>query len=273
MNRRAIFTIVRKDLKVVIQSKAVVLPLIAVPVLLFTIIPALAALIPSLSNLPGGGNMPSIEQLLHNAPPALQASLAGYSDAQMYAVWMLVYLMAPMFLIVPVMVASVIAADSFAGEKERKTLEALLYTPTSDLDLFVAKTLSAWVPAWVVTALGFVIYSLVADITAWNLIGKPLLPNLTWTLMVAWVAPAAAGLGLGSMVLVSSRVRTFQEAYQLGSVVVLPVVLLVIGQATGVMYFDLGLVVLLGLVLWAIDAALLWLGIRLFRRAELIAQL
>jgi ABC-2 type transport system permease protein len=273
LNRRAVQAIVRKDLKVVVQSKAVVLPLIIVPAMLFVLFPALAAFIPSMSHLPGATNMPQFDQLLQNAPPALKAALAGYSDTQKYAIWMLEFLMAPMFLILPLMVASVIAADSFAGEKERKTLEALLYTPTSDMDLFVAKILSAWLPAWVVSVLGFVVYSGVADITAWKLVGKALLPNLTWTLMVAWVAPAAAGLGLGTMVLVSSRVRTFQEAYQLGGVVVLPVVLLVIGQATGVMYFGPTLVALLGLILWLVDAVLIWAGVRLFRRAELIAQL
>ena len=49
--------------------------------------------------------------------------------------------------------------------------------------------------------------------------------------------------------------------------------LLLVGQAMGVMYFSVGLVFLLGLVFWAIDAALLWLGSRAFRRAEVIAQL
>lgn len=273
MNRRAVSAIVRKDLKVVMQSKAVVLPLILVPAVLFVVFPALATLIPSLSHLPGPGTMPRFDQLLQNAPPALKAALAGYTDNQKYAIWMLEFLMAPMFLILPLMVASVIAADSFAGEKERKTLEALLYTPTSDVDLYIAKTLSAWIPACVVSVLGFFVYCVVADITAWKLVGEVLLPNLTWTLMVAWVAPAAAGLGLGTMVLVSSRVRTFQEAYQLGGVVVLPVVLLVIGQATGVMYFGPSLVAMLGLILWLVDAGLLWAGVRLFRRAELIAQL
>jgi ABC-2 type transport system permease protein len=272
MNKRAILAIIRKDLMAVTQSKAVVLPLIVVPVILFILMPLLAAFAPSLSGLPGG-SMPQLDQLLQGAPAGLRAALSGYSDAQMFAVWMLVYLMAPMFLILPVMVASVIAADSFAGEKERKTLEALLYTPTSDTDLFLAKALTAWLPALAVTLLGFIVYSLVADLTTWKLIGKPLLPNLTWTMMVVWVAPAAAALGLSSMVLVSSRVRTFQEAYQLGGMVVLPIVLLVLGQATGVMYFDVGLVILLGVVLWIIAAGLLWLGIRLFRRSELIAQL
>jgi ABC-2 type transport system permease protein len=273
MNRRSIATIIRKDLKVVLQSRAVTMPIILVPLLLFVLIPALAAYVPALTSLPGAGNMPDVNQLLRGAPAGLKAAVAGYNDTQVFATWILVYLMAPLFLILPIMVASVIAADSFAGEKERKTLEALLYTPTSDADLFVAKTLSAWLPALAVTLLGFVVYSLVADAVAWNMLGGPILPNLTWTVMVVWVAPAAAGLGLSSMVLVSSRVRTFQEAYQLGGVVVLPVVLLVLGQAAGVMYFDVGVVLLLGAVLWAVDALLLWLGIRLFKRAELIAQL
>jgi len=71
------------------------------------------------------------------------------------------------------------------------------------------------------------------------------------------------------MVLVSSRVHSFQEAYQLGGMVVIPIVLLVIGQATGVMYFSVWLVVALGLVLWLLDGAIFWLGTKLFRRTEL----
>ena len=39
------------------------------------------------------------------------------------------YLLAPLFLIVPLMVSAVLAADAFAGEKERRTLEALLHLP------------------------------------------------------------------------------------------------------------------------------------------------
>jgi len=94
-----------------------------------------------------------------------------------------------------------------------------------------------------------------------------------WLVLVLWVAPAVAGLGLGTMVLVSARARGFQEAYQLGGAVVLPLLLLVVGQATGVMYFNVELVLLLGLVLWAVDGVLLWFGGRTFQRGELIARL
>jgi fatty-acid desaturase len=94
-----------------------------------------------------------------------------------------------------------------------------------------------------------------------------------WLVLVVWVTPAVAGLGLGTMVLVSSRAQGFQDAYQLGAAIVLPIVLLLVGQATGVMYFNVGLVLLLGLVLWVLDAALLWFGARTFQRSELVARL
>lgn len=103
--------------------------------------------------------------------------------------------------------------------------------------------------------------------------GRIFFPNAMWIVLALWVAPAAAGLGLSTMVIVSSRVATFQEAYQLGSMVVLPVMILVIGQATGVIYFSLGAVLVLGLVLWALDIALLRWGARTFQRGEIIARL
>ncbi len=103
--------------------------------------------------------------------------------------------------------------------------------------------------------------------------GRIFFPTTMWLVLVIWVTPAVAGLGLGTMVLVSVRVQGFQEAYQLGGAVVLPILLLVIGQAAGVMYLNVGFVLLLGLVLWGVDAALLWFGTRTFRRSELTARL
>ena len=73
--------------------------------------------------------------------------------------------------------------------------------------------------------------------------------------------------------LASSRAQGFQDAYQIGTAIVIPVVLLVLGQLSGVMYFSVGLVALLGLFLWIVDAVLLWFGIRTFERGELIARL
>jgi ABC-2 type transport system permease protein len=272
MNWRAIKAIVRKDLKVVLQNKGVTIPLVILPVVILGILPALAAFAPLLQNVPGS-NLDSMLKLLQSMPPSLQAQLAGYNETQTIIVLALVYMLAPMYLILPLMVASVIAADSFAGEKERKTLEALLYTPTTDRELLLAKLLSAWVPAVAVAWGGFVLYALVANAAAWSTMGRIFFPTVMWVVLALWVAPAVAGLGLGVTVLISARAQGFQEAYQMGAVVVLPILLLLVGQATGVMYFSVWLVVLLGLVFWVLDAALLWFGSRMFRRSELATRL
>jgi ABC-2 type transport system permease protein len=73
-------------------------------------------------------------------------------------------------------------------------------------------------------------------------------------------------------VLVSSRVRGFQEASQLGGVVVLPVVLLVVAQLAGAIYLSPIVMVGLGLGMWAIDLLLLRVGAGTFRRERMILR-
>jgi ABC-2 type transport system permease protein len=272
MNWRAIFAIVRKDWKVVAQNKGVVIPIIALPLILFGALPWMAALTPNLVNV-GGSDLSDLAAMIERMPASLQNTLAPYTLEQQAVVFFLVYLLAPMFLIIPLMVASTIAADSFAGERERRTLEALLYSPTSDRELFIAKLLSAWLAAIVVTLAGFVLYAVMANASVWPLIGKIFFPNLMWIVLIVWVAPAAAGLGLSTMVLVSARAQGFQDAYQAGGMIVIPILLLVFGQISGVMVFSVWVVLGLGLALWAADAVLIWFGSRTFRRGRLIARL
>ena len=270
MNWRAIQALMRKDLKVVLQNKGVVIPIVLLPLILFIVIPGLVLFIPSATS---SANNNDLAQLMAMVAPGLRDQLVGLTPDQAGAVFFLVYMMAPLFLIVPLMVSNVIAADSFVGERERKTLEALLYTPTTDGELLVGKMLSALVPAIIVSWAGYVLYSVVADLASAQLMERALFPNPLWNVIALWVAPAAAGLGLTSMMLVSVRAKTFQDAYQTGSLVVLPIVLLLIGQIAGVLYFNIWLALGLGLVLWIIDAVLLFYGRQTFHRSELIARL
>jgi ABC-type Na+ efflux pump permease subunit len=264
--------IIRKDIRIVMRSKGVMVPLIVVPLIFFILIPLLVSFAPSLIYMPGL-SLTEFDTFLQRMPAGLQSTIEPYADEQKIIVMMVVYFFAPMFLIMPLMVSSVIAADSFAGEKERKTIEALLYTPTTDGELFLSKVLSAWLPALVVSVVGFVIYGVTANAAGWRTMQGLFFPNWMWVVMVLWVAPATAALGLGTMVLVSSRVESFQEANQLGGIVVLPILALVIGQASGVMYFSTNMVILLGAVLWVVDAILLWFGIKVFERERMITGL
>jgi ABC-type Na+ efflux pump permease subunit len=271
MNTRAIKAIARKDLKVALQNKGVILPIIILPLILFIVFPWVMAYAPSLAESTGTSN--NIDQLLERMPSGLLNEISGYTHEQQMTLFTLVYMLAPMFLIMPLMVSSVLAADSFAGEKERKTLEALLYTPTTDRELFTAKLLGAWMTAVAVALLSFVVYGVMANAAGWYSIGHIFFPNWMWIALVFWVTPAVAGLGLVVMVFVSVRAQGFQDAYQTGGLVVLPVVALMIGQISGVMYFSLGVVLLVGLVIWLLDLVLLWFASKSFRRGELMTRL
>jgi ABC-type Na+ efflux pump permease subunit len=277
MNWRAIRAIMRKDLQVALQSNAVVMPMLIVPLILVVFLPTIVALIPFGIAMFGddlsSSDTRELAALLARLPPALQQELAGYDMQQAIVIFILTYLFAPLYLIVPIMVSSVIAADSFAGEKERKTLEALVYTPTTDQELLLAKVLAGWLPGIAIGLGSFVVYSLVANVTAWPTVGRLFFPNVMWLVLALWVAPAAAGLGLGITVLISARVNTFQEAYQLGGLVVLPIIILVLGQISGVLYLHLTFVVIFGALLWLIDLALFWIGQRLFERSQLLTRL
>lgn len=272
MNTQAMRAIVRRDLRIVAQTKGVLWPMIIIPLMMMVVLPALLIVLPTL--VPDvAGEVDELGQLLQGMPEGLRRDLAARTPAQQLVLLTVLYLLAPLYLIAPLMVASVIAADSFAGEKERKTLEALLYTPTTDVELYLAKLLSAWLPAVAVSWIGFVLYGLVANIGGWPIMGQIFFPNLSWVLLALWVSPAIAAFSLGVSVLVSVRVSTFQEAYQMGAVVVVLVVGLMIGQLTGVLYLSAGLVALLGAVLWLLAAAILWVGGHSFQRGQVLARL
>jgi ABC-2 type transport system permease protein len=263
MNGNVVQAIARKDLKVVIRNKAVSIPLIVMPVIILVGLPAVAALMPK------GGDVGDMQSMMG----PLQTLLVGYDEAQGLVVYLLAFMAAPFYLIMSLTVSIAGACDSFAGEKERKTLEALLYTPTTDGELLLGKLLSAWLPALGIAWGGFLLYTVTANLAAWPVMGRLWFPTTMWVVLALWVAPAVAGLGVVAMVLISSRARTFQAAYQLGGLVILPILLLFVLPLTGVMALSAWVLALLGLLIWAIDVALLWLGRRSFRRTKLALEM
>jgi positive regulator of sigma E activity len=91
--------------------------------------------------------------------------------------------------------------------------------------------------------------------------------------MIFWVAPAVAALGLGVMVRVSARARTSQEANQLGGAVILPLIFLAVGQATGLLLVDIKVAVAVGAVLWVVALWLASRGAKKFTRDQLATRL
>jgi len=272
LNRPAIRAIMLKDLRQVTQNKMVWMPMVILPLILLVIMPLAMVLLPTYFPT-SDADMQEVITMLDRAPEFMRAPLADMTPLQAYVYVAGNYMFAPMFLIVPLMVASVISADSFAGEKERKTLEALLYTPVTDMELFLGKVLAALVPALVIDLLSFVLYAVVVNAAGYRAMGRLFFPAPTWWPMVFWLAPALIAAALGATVLVSSKSKSFMQTQQISGVVVLPVVALMLGQVTGLLFLSPGLVLLIGLVVWVVGLGLVWIGARTFQRGELIARI
>ena len=268
MNWRAIRAIVVRDLMLVMRARAVFLPLIVVPVLLFVLMPAAAVI----AVRAGGEALEEFRPLLYVLPPQITDALGGGSLERQILVYLLEYQFATFFLIVPIMVCAVIAADSFAGEKERKTLEALLYSPTSDRELYLAKLLGPLAAAIGVSVVSWALYVVAVNLLAGDTIGHLVAISPLWLLILAWLGPAVGALAISVLVVVSARVRGFQEAYQLGGVIVLPVVALVVAQLAGLLVLDVWLAAALGAIVWAIAGSVLLVASRGFRRERLLRQ-
>jgi ABC-type Na+ efflux pump permease subunit len=262
----AVWGVVAKDLRAVVRSKSVIIPMLAVPVLLMVVLPMTIGL--AARAAPGV----QVERLLGDVPGDLARPILDLPVEEQLIVLVNGYLLAPLFLIVPLMVSAVLAADAFAGEKERKTLESLLHSSIRDRDLFIAKFLSAFLPALAVSWLGFLAFVVVANTVAWPVMGRIFVPTQLWGVMILWVAPAVATLGLAVMVRVSARTHTAQEANQLGGAVILPLIFLAVGQSTGLLLVSLPVAFGIGAVIWIIALLLLRGGVRRFTRDALVAQ-
>jgi len=274
MNWRSIWAITRKDLKEVAQNKVAWGPAIAIPLIFAIIMPILFVAVPQFTPIDDlQRELGDVQTLMKNLPPAVKAIFTGLKLEQMFVMYMTAFLLAPLFLIMPLMFSTVVGADSFVGERERKTMEALLYTPTSDMELFLGKVLAAVIPAIALSWLTYLVYIVVVNIASYGLFGRIWFPLPTWWPMMFWLTPAFALLGISSTVLISSRVKTFMEAYQLGGSLVVLVLGLVIGQVTGVLYLGVGAVLLIGTLIWIVDAILIYISVRTFKRSMLITKL
>jgi ABC-type multidrug transport system ATPase subunit/ABC-type transport system involved in multi-copper enzyme maturation permease subunit len=264
---RAVWTIVGRDLRAVRRSKAIVLPMVLVPTVLLVALPTSIGLL--VRAAPSG----QVENALGS--PLLQnlaEPILALPEDEQLIVLVLGYLLAPLLLVIPLMVSAVLAADAFAGEKERRTLEVVLHLPISDRDLFVAKVLAAFLPAVAITWVGALLYSLIGDVVAWPVMGRLFLPYSQFFVVVAWVAPALALLALGLLVIVSSRARTTQEANQLGGAVILPLIFVAAAQASTLLLLPVPGVIGVGAAVWLLAGILLWVNGRRFTRDRLAAR-
>jgi len=174
------------------------------------------------------------------------------------------------FMLLPVIIPLAIAVYSIVGEKEGATLEPLLATPISDLELFLGKALASVIPALVVNWVSFG-----AFLGATRLfVGAFPMQTLTapWIASIFGLSPLLAFFSVLVTMLVSSRASDARAAYQFSSLAVLPGVIPLIVYSTRKTLVDLTLVGLEGAVLLVASAILLYFAIRVFSREQILTR-
>lgn len=268
MNRQRIAAVVRKDWLELLRNRQALVPILIVPLIFVVVFPAAIILLGRSGLLDDQSDMTEFLELFPT-----EMIPATYNDTQAMVYLALTYMLGPLFLIIPIMLGSVTASSSFVGEKERRTLEGLLYTPITNLELVVAKVLVSLIPSVLVTWLAFIICALLVNILGWPLFDAWFFPNLIWLLMVVLLAPLLAFLSVLLIVAVSQRSATMQSAQSASVFLILPVIALIVSQSAGLVFFNTWLVLIASVIAAILDAVLLWLVANRFNRERLLLRM
>lgn len=258
MSRRMIRVIAKKDIKSILATKQILIPMLILPAILCVIMPALIIYLFQTYNLSLVNGLDQMLRLVGEIPGKEGEIIRGMSDQSAQAIYLFVnYMLPPLYLLVPVITSTMIAANSFVGEKERRTLESLLFAPINIKDLFIGKLFAAFLPAICIAFGSFLLGAFIINLLTYGQFTSLLFLTTNWLMFLFLIVPSLTVLTILFNILISARVKGFQEAQQIGGMIVLPIIGLLIGQVSGLFFFSPMIILLIGLVLIVISVFLL----------------
>lgn len=177
-----------------------------------------------------------------------------------------------MFMFIPIILPSTILPYAIVGEKTQRSLEPLLATPISSLDLLLAKALSALIPATLATWLSFLVYAIGAWLLLPNRAVLAVIFQPHWIFVVVVLGPMLALFASDLALMISSRSTEPRVAQQVAGLVVLPLVLLLLAQMSGFLIITPALVWLMGLLLVVLDGIMTYLTVQIFDREAILTR-
>lgn len=247
----AIKAIIRKDFRSITANRKLFSTMLIVPLCLTVLLPSIFILVSHFAP-----DDPDMQKLLSLLPAG-----AGAESLQLtLASLILNYILPVFFLMIPIMTSSITAASSFVGEKEKRTLETLLYCPLSVQQIFRAKVLASFLLSMLVSFLSFAAMLLFVELEAYFLMHGLLRPSLHWLLILLLLAPSLSLIAVTLIVRGSAKAKSVEESQQSAVFLILPLILLMVGQFSGALL--LSTLFLLGL-----SVLCLFLAVLLLRKA------
>ncbi len=176
------------------------------------------------------------------------------------------------FMLMPLAIPVTIASYSIVGEKTTRTLEPVLATPVTTLELLAGKALAAAIPGVGVTWIGFIIFAFGARLIATSPVVVARLTDPLWLMAIFVVGPLLAIASVSVAVMVSSRANDPRVAEQLSMLVILPLLAVFFGQIAGFFFINERLILWMAAVLALIDIGLLAFATQLFQRETILTR-
>lgn len=233
--------LIKKDLRAVTSNKRLFSVLWIVPLVFTVVFPTILVLATTLAPMESN----DFQKLVDLLPSIMQAG-----DLRMALLKVIFNSILPVFfLIIPIMAASVMAASSFVGEKEKRTLETLLYCPLTLRQIFSAKILASFILSMLVSLTSFIVMIAVVEIELRIILGSLILPEISWLILMLLVSPAVSLIAITLIVRGSAKAQSMEESQQRSVFLILPIILLAVGQFTGILLVNAWILLGLGISL------------------------
>jgi len=254
--------LIAKDLRFAKETKGNIASIIIVSLVFCVVIPSV--IIIAMHFNPDGMN--ELDGLL-----ALLGDMFGEIDTNMVLLSFLLNNIIPLFfLMIPVIATTTMATSSFIGEKEKRTLETLLYSPISLRQIFSSKVLAAFFLSMIVTVTAFILYLAVSQVLMHFLFGQFILPGINWFLIVLVIAPVISLLAVTITCKISAKAQTMEEAFQKAGLLTIPIILFAASQVTGLMIISTWVLLGVGIVIGIVAYVLMQSALRSFKYETLL---
>jgi len=257
-------TILRKEWAEVFKNRMVLFTIAFLPLMMTAIPLVVLYTMRGEIQTAGAGASDVPAQFRTFCPPELN----GGECFQVFMVSQFVF----MFMLIPLTIPAAIAAYSVVGEKTTRSLEPLLATPITTVELLVGKSLAAVIPAVLATYVAFGIFA----VGVWMLVANKTMLlailDARWLLAVFVVGPLLALLSVTFSIMVSSRVNDPRVAEQLSVVIIVPLMAMFFGQMAGILIIDRPLILAITVALALVDGLMVYFAVQLFQRETILTR-
>jgi ABC-2 type transport system permease protein len=190
------------------------------------------------------------------------SELAGAFAVQQFLVF---------FVLMPAYIPLAIATFSIIGEKQARSLEPVLAAPIRTVELLAGKVIAALVPGVLAGWLTYLVFvGLASFVYGPALIG--VVTDSSWLMGVFVLGPAVGLSSVVAGVIVSSRVTDPRVAQQIGGIIIVPIIAVILLQATGTVLVGAAGYFLLAVIVTVVSLIGLRIGVVLFDREAILTR-